>query len=237
VAVLLGEVEEVSGVIVRVAQQVACVGEFMADLFRSKTLSRHKFCPFRLNPKGQFTEPAHGAVLGEQVTSSMSLRPGGGECLCLEGRRSFKSEDMLDVLDVLDVLRELFVVRGVPGNIRSDNGPEFVAKATRKFLKKAEVQTLYIAPGSPWENGYAESLHSRVRDELLDAELFADLREACVLASRWKNDYNHRRPHSSLGYRTPAEYASSLRQGQLRATPSAGPAAADQPPTLITVGA
>ena len=153
------------------------------------------------------------------------------ECLCLEGRRSFKSED------VLDVLRELFVVRGVPGNIRSDNGPEFVAQAIRDFLETAQVQTLYIAPGSPWENGYAESFHSRVRDELLDAELFADLGEARVLASRWKNDYNHRRPHSSLGYRTPAEYASSLRQGQLRATPSACPAAADQPPTLITVGA
>jgi len=160
--------------------------------------------------------------------------PGGRECLCLEGRRSFKSGD------VLDVLRELFVVRGVPGNIRSDNGPEFVAQAIREFLETAQVQTLYIAPGSPWENGYAESFHSRVRDELLDAELFADLGEARVLASRWKNDYNHRRPHSSLGYRTPAEYASqlraSLRQPPVGATPLPPAASADQPSTLITTG-
>jgi transposase InsO family protein len=156
------------------------------------------------------------------------------ECLCLEGGRSFKSGD------VLDVLRELFVVRGVPGNIRSDNGPEFVAKAIRGFLETAQVETLYIEPGAPWENGYAESFHSRLRDELLDAELFADLREARALASSWKNDYNHRRPHSSLGYQTPAEYAAQLR-GPLRhppvgATPLPPAASADQPLTLITRG-
>lgn len=152
------------------------------------------------------------------------------ECLALEVGRSFKSGD------VLDVLRELFVLRGVPGHIRSDNGPEFIAQAIRGFLKSAGVETLYIEPGSPWENGYAESFHGRLRDELLDAELFADLAEARSLAEQWKNDYNHRRPHSSLGYVTPAEHAASLRQGQLRAAPYAGPASTDQPLTLITTG-
>jgi len=86
----------------------------------------------------------------------------------------------------------------VPGHIRSDNGPEFIAQAIRGFLGQAGVQTLYIEPGSPWENGYAESFHGRLRDELLDAELFADLSEARSLAERWKNDYNHRRPQRSL---------------------------------------
>ncbi len=125
------------------------------------------------------------------------------ECLVLDGSRSFKSDD------VLDVLTELFLIRGVPKHIRSDNGPEFIAKAVRKFLKATGVQTLYIEPGSPWQNGFAESFNSRLRDELLSAELFADLPEACALADRWKNDYNHRRPHSSLEYKTPAQFAAS----------------------------
>ena len=156
------------------------------------------------------------------------------ECLALEVGRSFKCGD------VLDVLRELFVLRGVPAHIRSDNGPEFIAKAIRGFLEQARVGTLYIEPGSPWENGYAESFHGRLRDELFEAELFADLAEARSLADRWKNDYNHRRPHSSLGYRTPAAYAATIR-GSLRPAPvGAAPlparASADQPPTLITTG-
>ena len=152
------------------------------------------------------------------------------ECLALEVGRSFKASD------VLDVLRELFVIRGLPEFIRSDNGPEFIASAIRAYLDKAAVGTLYIEPGSPWQNGYAESFHSRLRDELLDAELFADLAEARTLATRWKNEYNHHRPHSSLGYRTPAECAATLRQAPLRATPSAPPASAKQPLTLITSG-
>ena len=126
----------------------------------------------------------------------------------MEVGRSIKAED------ALDVLRELFVIRGVPGHTRSDNGPEFIAQAIRQFLAAADVKTLYIEPGSPWQNGYAESFHSKLSDELLDAELFADLAEAKALAASWKNDYNHRRPHSSLGYRTPAEYAASLRPAE-----------------------
>jgi putative transposase len=152
------------------------------------------------------------------------------EGLALEVARSIKAED------VLDVLVELFTIRGVPGHIRSDNGPEFIAKAIRGYLGAAGVATLYIEPGSPWQNGHAESFNSRLRDELLDGQLFADLREAKMLSVMWRNDYNHRRPHSSLGYATPAEFAASLRQAPLRATPSAAPASADQHPTLIATG-
>jgi putative transposase len=108
---------------------------------------------------------------------------------------------------VLDVLRDLFVIRGVPKFIRSDNGPEFIAQAIRKFLSSAGVGALYIEPGSPWQNGYAESFHSRLRSELLDAEIFENVREAQSLAASWRSDYNHYRPHSSLDYRTPAEFA------------------------------
>ena len=152
------------------------------------------------------------------------------EGLALEVERSIKAED------VLDVLRELFLARGVPRHIRSDNGPEFIARAIRDCLEAAGVATLYIEPGAPWQNGYAESFNSRFRDELLNAELFADLGEAKMLSNMWRNDYNHRRPHSSLGYRTPAEYAATLRPSPLRAAPCAAPASAIQPPTLITTG-
>jgi putative transposase len=125
------------------------------------------------------------------------------ECLCLEVNRGMTSGD------VIDVLIELFHVRGLPEHVRSDNGPEFIAKAIRSWLAKADVKTLYIAPGSPWENGYAESFHSRLHDELLDAELFMSLAEAKHLATQWRLEYNHRRPHSSLGYQTPATFAAS----------------------------
>jgi transposase InsO family protein len=126
------------------------------------------------------------------------------ECLALEVDRSIKAAD------VIDVLSQIMLVRGTPGHLRSDNGPEFIANALKSYLAKVEVGTLYIEPGAPWENGYAESFHSRLRDELLNTELFMDLHEAKGLAERWRSDYNHRRPHSSLGYRTPAEYAAQL---------------------------
>jgi putative transposase len=126
------------------------------------------------------------------------------ECLALEVERSMTS------LDVIDILSQVLLIRGAPRHIRSDNGPEFIAHAIRRYLAAAQVGTLYIEPGAPWENGYAESFFSRLRDELLNCELFADLAEAKLLASAWQNDYNHRRPHSSLGYRTPAAYAASL---------------------------
>lgn len=125
------------------------------------------------------------------------------ECLVLDVRRS------LTAPTVVAVLAELMAWRGVPAHIRSDNGPEFVAQAIRTWLQEARVETLYIEPGAPWENGYAESFHSRLRDELLNAELFTSLAEAQMLATEWQEAYNQERPHSSLGYRTPAEFAST----------------------------
>jgi len=107
---------------------------------------------------------------------------------------------------VCAVLAEVVRRRGAPGHVRSDNGPEFIAKAIRSWMAAAGLGTLYIEPGAPWENGYAESFNSKVRDELLNAEEFASLLEARVLGREWKRAYNHERPHSSLGYRTPAEF-------------------------------
>jgi transposase InsO family protein len=124
------------------------------------------------------------------------------ECLALEVSRSLTSER------VLDVLRDLFVIRGTPQYLRSDNGPEFIAAAVRRWLAKAGVQTLYIEPGSPWENGYNESFNSRLRDELLNREEFDSVRNACRLGAAWCLDYNHHRPHSALGYLPPAKFAS-----------------------------
>jgi len=123
------------------------------------------------------------------------------DCVALEVERSMTAPH------VIDALSQVFLIRGAPRFIRSDNGPEFIARAMQRYLEVADVGTLYIEPGSPWENGYAESFHGRLRDELLNAEDFADLREAKVLGAAWRNDYNHRRPHSSLGYRTPASFA------------------------------
>jgi putative transposase len=126
------------------------------------------------------------------------------ECLALEVERSMTANE------VIDVFSQVLLIRGVPGYIRSDNGPEFIAAAMRRYLEMAGTGTLYIEPGAPWENGYAESFHGRLRDELLDRELFRDLREAKALAGQWQNDYNHRRPHSALHYQTPAAFAVDL---------------------------
>jgi len=118
------------------------------------------------------------------------------ECLALKVGRGMTAED------VIDVLAELSVAGRVPKHIRSDNGPEFIAAAIRRWLTNAQVETLYIEPGSPWENGYAESFHSRLRDELLAREEFANLAEARAYGARYRMEYNHRRPHSALGYQT-----------------------------------
>ena len=109
--------------------------------------------------------------------------------------------------DVLADLAELFVTRGPPAHIRSDNGPEFIANAVQQWLGKVGVQTLYITPGSPWENGYCESFNGSLRDELLNGEIFYTLTEAQVLIEAWRRHYNTVRPHSSLGYRPPAPEA------------------------------
>lgn len=138
------------------------------------------------------------------------------ECLALEVSRKFKASD------VIDVLADLFVIRGVPKHIRSDNGPEFVAKAIRHWLKSADVEALYITPGSPWENGFVESFHSRLRDECLSMEVFDNVKHAQALVASWRNDYNHRRPHSSLGYQTPAAFAAGC-LASASATPALQP--------------
>jgi putative transposase len=119
------------------------------------------------------------------------------ECLALPVARRLRSED------VLAALAELFVTRGPPAHIRSDNGPEFIARAVRDWLGRIGVNTLYIAPGSPWENGYCESFNGSLRNELLDGEIFYSLAEAKVLIEAWRRHYNTVRPHSSLGYRPP----------------------------------
>jgi putative transposase len=123
------------------------------------------------------------------------------ECLAALVERKIKSED------VLDQLFNLFVFRAVPEHIRSDNGPEFTARAVRKWLNQLGVKTLFIEPGSPWENGYIESFNGKMRDELLDREIFTTLAEAKVLVGQWRKEYNQIRPHSSLNYRPPAPEA------------------------------
>ncbi len=113
-------------------------------------------------------------------------------------------ERRLNSDNVLHCLTELFVQHGPPDHIRSDNGSEFTAHAVRDWLGRIGVKTLYIEPGSPWENGYNESFNSKLRDEILNTEIFSTLKEAKVLIERWRHHYNTIRPHSSLGYRPPA---------------------------------
>ena len=105
---------------------------------------------------------------------------------------------------MIDQLFELFIFRSIPEHIRSDNGPEFAAKAVRKLLARLGVKTLFIEPGSPWENGYIESFNGKLRDEMLNREVFYTLTEARILTEQWRREYNHIRPHSALGYRPPA---------------------------------
>ena len=123
------------------------------------------------------------------------------ECLLLVPRHSIKASD------AVALLRGVMEERGAPRHLRSDNGPEFIARGLRKFLKESNVETLYIEPGSPWQNGFAESFNSRVKDELIGTELFTSLLECEVVGGDWRESYNTRRPHSSLDYLTPAAFA------------------------------
>jgi len=158
------------------------------------------------------------------------------ECVTLQVARSMTAED------VIDHLASAFRTYGVPEHIRSDNGPEFIAKAIKDYLGVSSVMPLYIEPGSPWQNGYAESLNSRLRDEVLNAELFEDVRDAEGHAVRWREHYNTVRPHSSLGYLPPSRFAATCSKGTphrlapLATAPCPWKPETNQPLTLIEAG-
>jgi len=140
------------------------------------------------------------------------------ECLAIKVARKLKAAD------VIALLADLFVTRGTPEHIRSDNRPEFVAKAVQGWIAAVGAKTAYIAPGSPWENGYVESFNGKLRDELLRGEIFYSLREAEVLIEAWRRHYNAVRPHSALGYRPPATEVALWRAAQPQPAPPATPA-------------
>lgn len=164
-------------------------------------------------------------VDGRQLKFLVILDEFTRECLCLDVGRSFTADA------VLNVLAELMPRHGVPTHIRSDNGSEFIAQEMQKWLEKADVKTLYIAPGAPWQNGYAESFNSRLRDEFLEMNYFHTLSEARQLAKTWRDHYNQARPHTSLGNRTPREFAEhcmGVSSASLRSAP--------QPPMQCCTG-
>ncbi len=129
------------------------------------------------------------------------------ECLALKVRRNFKAQD------VVEVLAEQFLKKGLPVHLRSDNGPEFTAKVVREWLEKFGVKNLFIEPGSPWENGYNESFNGKLRDELLNGEIFTSLKEAQILTERWRRECNKFRPHSVFNYKPLAPSAAVERAG------------------------
>lgn len=135
------------------------------------------------------------------------------ECLAL--RTDYK----LGADDVMAALTDLFIARGIPDHIRSDNGSEFTAKSIKQWLANMGVKTLYIEPGSPWENGYNESFNGRLRDELLNGESFYTLKEAQTIIEQWRHHYNHIRPHSSLGYKPPAPMTRTMNKGSCAYAP------------------
>ncbi len=145
------------------------------------------------------------------------------ECLAIRIDRKLKSTD------VIDVLSDLFILRGVPEHIRSDNGPEFIATALREWIAAVGARTAYIMPGSPWENGFIESFNARLRDELLDGEIFYSLKEARIVIESWRHHYNTVRPHESLGYKPPAPEVFVPTRAALQPTPAPPPALAQRP--------
>jgi transposase InsO family protein len=148
------------------------------------------------------------------------------ESLAIEVGRTFTARD------VMLTLQYLFAVRGAPEHIRSDNGPEFIAKEIQRWLDRASVGTLYIRKASPWENGYVESFNGKLRDELLNGELFLSLTEARYVLDEWRLDYNHRRPHSGIHWQTPAAFAATLAGPPVGATPLPTDQPTNQQPIL-----
>jgi transposase InsO family protein len=148
------------------------------------------------------------------------------ECLAIRVDRKLKS------VDVIDVLSDQFILRGVPEHIRSDNGPEFVAKAVQDWIGAVGAKTAYIERGSPWENGFIESFNARLRDELLDGEIFYSLAEARIVIESWRRHYNTERPHGSLGYKPPAPEVfipAFAARAALPPRPATPPALAERP--------
>jgi transposase InsO family protein len=147
------------------------------------------------------------------------------ECLAIRVDRKLKSTD------VIDVLSDLFILRGVPEHVRSDNGPEFVAKAVQDWIAAVGAKTAYIEPGSPWENGYIESFNARLRDELLDGEIFYSIAEARIIIESWRRFYNTLRPHGSLGYRPPAPevFIPATARAAAQSQPASPPALVPKP--------
>lgn len=147
------------------------------------------------------------------------------ECLAIRVARKLGSAD------VIDVLADLFIARGTPGYVRSDNGPEFIAMAVKGWIGGVGARTAFIEPGSPWENGYVESFNGKLRDELLNAEVFNTLLEARVLIEQWRVHYNTVRPHSSLAYRPPAPEI--VVSGLPMPSGRPGPTGSQQPPAAV----
>jgi transposase InsO family protein len=145
------------------------------------------------------------------------------ECLAIRIDRKLNSTA------VIDVLTDLFILRGVPAHVRSDNGPEFIAKAVRDWIDAVGAKTAFIGPGSPWENGYCESFNSKLRDELLNGEIFYSLAEARVVIELWRVHNNRARPHSSLGYRPPAPEVIHWPSKRNVTSPPSAPAWAQRP--------
>ena len=156
------------------------------------------------------------------------------ECLAIRIDRKLNSTD------VIDALSDLFILRGVPGHVRSDNGPEFIAKAVREWIVAVGAKTAFIEPGSPWENGYCESFNSKLRDELLNGEIFYSLAEAQVLIEAWRRHFNAVRPHSALKYRPPAPETIIPRGGTLvpwATAPARSESARSPTPTMASANA
>ena len=145
------------------------------------------------------------------------------ECIAIRVSRRLRSTD------VIDVLSDLFILRGIPGHVRSDNGPEFIARSVREWITAVGAKTAYIMPGSPWENGYCESFNSKLRDELLNGEIFYTMKEARAVIETWRRHYNTVRPHSSLGYKPPAPEAVPWPATQPGPASPATPAVAPRP--------
>jgi putative transposase len=150
------------------------------------------------------------------------------ECLALEVERRMTARDVVMILTWLEAKR------GSPGAVRSDNGPEFIARAVRRWLAARKVGPLYIAPGSPWQNGYSESFNSRMKAEFADREVFGSLAEAKVLGAEYQRYWNQERLHSGIGYQTPAEFAAELGPDSASLRPP--PVRSTHQPTLISTG-